>query len=374
MNIACDARSLVGFHTGVSTWVGQVMGGLARDHGRTVTLAASKPVEMPPQLQQANVHLLAPPRLAIPGTLWLHTVLPAQLRRAGADVFVGALAVLPRRCPVPAIAVVHDLTPRTHPQHHTLANRFCFNAYLEESLDRAAAVVPVSAATEDDLRQNVLSVRSRIVRIGNGVDGFFSPADSDNDGRGVRERYSGGRPYILHLGTLEPRKGVIDLVAAWERLHALVDDAPDLVLAGGRGWHTGPILSRIEASHHRRRIHLPGHVGRTDVRDLYRHAEVFVLASQAEGFGLPLAEAISCGAACVASDIPSLRETAGDAALYSAPGAPANLARSIARALDPATAAALRRYAALRAAELGWGPVVAAWDDLLETVVAESHG
>ncbi len=373
MNIACDARSLVGRHTGVATWVGHIMGGLARDRNRTVTLAASKPIDLPEVLRHQNVRVLAPPRLPIPGTLWLHTVLPAEMRRAGVDVFVGSLAVLPRRCPIPAVSMIHDITPRTHPRHHTLANRFCFNAYLEESLDWAAVVVTGSAATEHELLTHFHSVRSKLVRIGYGVDDFFSPAPEGDDGSATRNSLTSGRRYLLHLGTLEPRKGVTDLVSAWEELWDTHPDPPDLVLAGGPGWGMQPIMARIDDSPHRDHIHLPGYVDRETARDLLRFADVFVIASQAEGFGLPLAEAVSCGTPCVASDIPSLREAGGGAALYSAPCAPAELSRNIVAALDPDTADDLRQRAAVRAAELGWAPVVAAWDDLLERVVEESR-
>jgi glycosyltransferase involved in cell wall biosynthesis len=132
-------------------------------------------------------------------------------------------------------------------------------------------------------------------------------------------------------------------------------------------------MAAIEASPARPHIHLPGYVDREQALGLLRHAEVFVLASEAEGFGLPLAEAISCGTPSVASDIPALREAGGQAALFASPGDPAALAAAIGRALDPVVAGELRRRAAARAAGLRWEPVVDAWDELLEGVVAEAR-
>ncbi len=371
MNIACDARSLVGRRTGVATWLTEVAAGLARRHGRNVSLAASKPFELPDALQAAGVRQLPPPRLPIPGTLWLHTLLPHELAHCGADVFIASLAVVPRRCPVPAVAMVHDITPRTHPHHHTLANRFCFNAYLEESLERAAVVVAGSAATEAALLEQLPFVRTKLVRISYGVDGFFSPPAATDDGSATRDRFASGRRYLLHLGTLEPRKGISDLVRAFETLRSRLADPPELVIAGAPGWGTAPIMAAIEASPARRHIHLPGYVTREQARELLRSTEVFVLASEAEGFGLPLAEAISCGAPAVASDIPSLREAGGDAALFTPPGNPAALAAAIGRALEPEVAGKLRRRSAARAPGLRWEPVVDAWDVLLQRVVAE---
>jgi len=373
MNIACDARSLVGRRTGVATWLTEVAAGLARRPGRDVSLAASKPFELPDALRSAGVHQLPPPRLPIPGTLWLHTLLPHELGRCGADVLIASLAVVPRRCPVPAVAMVHDITPRTHPHRHTVANRFCFNAYLEESLERAAVVVAGSAATEAALLEQLPFVRAKLTRISYGVDAFFSPAGDGDDGSATRQRFATGRRYLLHLGTLEPRKGLLDLVRAYERLRGELEDPPELVIAGAPGWGTASIMAAIEASPARPHIHLPGYVDRAQALGLLRHAEVFVLASEVEGFGLPLAEAISCATPSVASDIPALREAGGQAALFTPPGDPAALAAAIGRALDPVVAGELRRRAAAHAAGLRWEPVVDAWDALLERVVAEAQ-
>ena len=372
MNIACDARSLVGPHTGVATWLTEIASGLARRHGNTITLTASKAIDVPERLTDAGVRSLPPPRPTIPGTLWLHTLLPHQLARLGADIFLASLAVAPRRCPIPTVAMVHDITPRTHPRHHTLANRFCFNAYLEESLDRADAVVVGSTATEDVLVEHLPFVRRKLTRIPYGVDGFFSPAPDGDDGTTTRSQFAAGSSYLLHLGTLEPRKGLRTLVEAFELLHRALPDPPALVLAGSLGWGTGPILAAVESSPVRQHIHLAGYVTREQARDLLRHAEVFVLASEAEGFGLPLAEAISCGTPSVASDISPLREAAADAALFTPPGDAARLAATIGRALDPAASAELRRRAAVRAPSLRWEPAVDAWHELITRVVRDA--
>lgn len=368
MNIACDARALVGPSTGVGTWTTNVAGGLA-ERGHQLLLASPRPVDLPPRLDRDGVAMLPRPRMPWPGTVWLHTVLRQQLIASEADVFVGSLAIVPRRGPVPSVAVVHDLTPRTHPSRHTLANRFCFNSYLESSVDDADAVVTVSRATADALLEVCPWARSKVVVIRNGVGDAFTP--TSDDGTRVRQRFSDGRPYILHLGTIEPRKGIDRVVAAWERLQTLVGEPPDLVLAGAEGWGVRPILERLDASPLRHRVHRPGYVDSGDVPALLAHARVAVVASEAEGFGLPLAEAICCGAASVASDLPVLRETAGDAALYVDTADVDAFARTLADALDPAVADRLRSRAAARAPELRWGPVIDAWDDLLTRILRD---
>ncbi|NCO69782.1 MAG: glycosyltransferase family 4 protein [Acidobacteria bacterium] len=146
------------------------------------------------------------------------------------------------------------------------------------------------------------------------VDPFFTPAPDSESSEPTRAAFAGGRRFILQLGTLEPRKGVATLIAAHASMLGRDPEAFDLVLAGARGWG-GDFVARALAAHpDPARVHLPGYVSRDDARALLRHAEVVVMASEEEGFGLPLAEALACGARCVISDDEALVEVAGDAA------------------------------------------------------------
>ena len=146
---------------------------------------------------------------------------------------------------------------------------------------------------------------------------FFRPADDPAapaaDPPALRR--AGGR-YILYLGTLEPRKNVEALVVACERMWGRRRSRPDLVLAGGAGWKTAGLHRRIARSPFRDKIHVAGYTAREAARELYRAAEVFVYPSLAEGFGLPVLEAMACGTPVVASTADALVEVGGDAALY----------------------------------------------------------
>ncbi len=369
MNIACDARALLGPRTGVGTWTVQIMAGLAATPGWRVELLTPAPLEdLPAPLAEAGASAVAPPPVRLPGSLWLQWLVPGQLRGLGANLFVASLAVAPRRCPVPSIVVVHDLTPRLLPDRHTLKNRFCFNAWVEDSLAGASAVVVPSCATRDELVRAFPWAVDRVRVIGEGADPRFSPEAAPGEAERIRARYAGGRPYLLHVGTLEPRKGILDLVAAWERIAESGPGAPDLVLAGGPGWGTGPILARIARSPLAGRIHLPGRVPDADLPALYRSAEAFVLASEAEGFGLPVAEALRCGAPVVVTETPALLEVAGGAALTAPVHDPGALAAAIRRALEPAERDRLRAAALERAPALGWEAAVAAWRELVREV------
>ncbi len=366
MNIACDARALVGPRTGVGTWTVEVMSRLARTPGWRVELMAHRPFTPPGELAAGGAVVVPPPAPGLPGTLWLQWVLPARLRRRPGTVFVGSLAMVPRRCPVPAVAVVHDLTPRLIPHRHTLKNRFCFNAYLEDSLAEAEVVVVPSLATREALLQLFPRVQEKVRVIGEGASERFRPEAAPGEAAAMRARHAGGRPYILALGTLEPRKGIPELVRAWSELALEDPGVPDLVLAGAVGWGAGPILAAVKRSPAASRIHLPGYVPAEDLPALLRSAELFVLPSEAEGFGLPLAEALCCGVPSIASEAPALREVAGGAALHVPAHHPEALARAMRRALAPDERRRLREAALRRAPALRWEPVIAAWRALLE--------
>jgi glycosyltransferase involved in cell wall biosynthesis len=364
MRIAFDARPLLGERTGVSVWLEGLVRGLAAATDWRLVACLPRPGEEIGLADLGGRLTRLAPRLALPGTLWLHTVAAAEV--AGrADVYLATLGILPRRLAVPAALVVHDLTPYTRPHHHTLANRFCFNAYFAESVAAADEVVCVSQATRDRLAAQAPSAGRRARVIAEGVDEYFSPATEADSGGATRARHAAGRPFLVQLGTLEPRKGVATLLAAHAALLRRHPGAPDLVLAGGRGWGGRWLEAALAAHLEPARVHLPGYVTREDARALLRHAEVVVLASEEEGFGLPLAEALACGAACVASDEPALVELAAGAAEHFPRGDAHALASALERALSRERRAALHAAARARAVSLRWAAPLAAWRGLL---------
>jgi len=161
--------------------------------------------------------------------------------------------------------------------------------------------------------------------------------------------------YALHVGTMEPRKNLPALLAAWRLLRARGIDPPTLVLCGGWGWQAGEIRREIEAAAREGWALHAGYVGAGELAALYQEAELVALPSFYEGFGLPAIEALRAGAPLVASDIPVLREVAGGAALYAPPDRPDLWADRIAELLaDPGLRKELRRRGRERAARFDW--------------------
>lgn len=352
MRIAVDARALLGKSTGIGTYTRGISLALAAREGVEVGLFTPRPIADPPLFDGA-VSLHADRHRF--GTVWLQTTLPARAAAWRADALLGALTIGPARGITPLVSVVHDLTAISHPEWHAARTLVGFLPLWESTVERAARFLCVSETTARELADLYPETRARIAVARNGVDAHFSDAPDAAAAERTRRRFAEGRRYILYLGTLEPRKDVETLVGACERLWVRRRSRPDLVLAGGAGWKSLPLHRRIAHSAFRDKIHVAGYASRSVALDLYRAADVFVYPSLAEGFGLPVVEAMACGTPVVASDIEALREVGGDAAIFVPPGDVATFAREIERVLDDdATREALCEAGPQRAARFTW--------------------
>ena len=372
MRIAIDARALLHERTGIGTYTDAIARGLAARPGVSVGLFAPRP--LPATVNDSGAFSLQTDHHPF-GIVWLQSTLPQRIARWGADVRVSALTIGPARGETPFVSTVHDLTPLTHPEWHAARTLVGFLPLWERTVERAARFLCVSQTTATDLVDRYPETRSRVRVTPNGVDlAYFTPGEDPAAKRRTRQRYSAGQPFILYLGTLEPRKNVEALVVACERIWGRRRSRPDLVLAGGAGWKTAGLHRRIARSPFRDKIHVAGYAARDAARELYRAAEVFVYPSLAEGFGLPVLEAMACGTPVVASTAEALVEVGGEAALYAPPRDVEALARAIEQALEDAPlreklAAAGRE----RAAQFPWDVGAAATADAVAEAAREAR-
>ena len=260
--------------------------------------------------------------------------------------------------PIATVATVHDMTFFDHPEWHERAKVPVFRRAIRLAAAKADVVVCVSEVTARRFRQ-LLSPRAEVFVAPHGVDlSRFAPSvDSPVDEAEVLAGcgLDPTRDYLLHLGTIEPRKGVPELVEAFARIAA---DRPclDLVLAGTPGWGAVAADRAVEAHGLALRVHRLGWVADEAVPTLLRRAAAVVYPSYEEGFGLPALEAVACGARLVTTAGTAMAELAGEAAWTAPPRDATALAEAIRQALDSGEAEWARRRAVglARAREHTW--------------------
>ena len=253
----------------------------------------------------------------------------------------------------PTVMTVHDLIFERYPQHHKVTNRAFLRLGMPLFVRAATHIIAVSRHTAHDLSAIYNVPTAKMTVIYEGVDAEFQPA-TPAQVAAIRARYSPDRPYLLMLGTLEPRKNHRLALTALAQLKA--QGYPHrLIIGGGKGWLFEPISQLVESMGLTNDLLFAGYVPAADLPGLYSGADALLLPSQYEGFGLPLLEAMACGAPVVSSNASSLPELAGDAALLIDPDDAEGFTAAIRQLIDqPNLASILRQRGLLQARKFTW--------------------
>ena len=327
VRVSLDASAIPARPVGAGRYVIELARALAvRDDVDLVTVTRRGDGQRWRALHAGNVVERAP-RLRPTRLLWEQAAFPRALRELGVDVHHAPHYTMPERASLPKVVTVHDMTFFDHPEWHQRTKAPLFRRAIRVAAERADAVVCVSAVTADRLRAR-LHPAVPVHVIPHGVDhARFRPEPSPDDEDALRA-LGVQQPYVAFLGTLEPRKDVPTLVAAFDRM-AVTQPALSLVVAGLDGWGAKAVNDAIGAASNRDRIRRLGYVPDTAVPALLRRAAAVAYPSLDEGFGLPALEALACGAALVTTEGTAMAEVTGDAALLIPPGNAESLAQAL---------------------------------------------
>ncbi|MFQ5406909.1 MAG: glycosyltransferase family 4 protein [Anaerolineales bacterium] len=241
--------------------------------------------------------------------LWTHIGLAAETARRPPDgLFIPAHA-RPLWCRVPTVVTVHDLGYVHFPEAHPRRQRAYLDWSTRHSARRSARLIADSQATRNDLTRFYGTPPEKVSVVYPGFDSTpFAQTTAQPAGLPTE--------YLLYVGTIQPRKGLLPLLDALAR----VPNAPPLLLAGREGWLSEQIRQRVSELDLESRIRFLGYVSDEELPALYAGTTAFVLPSLYEGFGFPVLEAMAAGAPVLCSDGGSLPEVAGDAALVTPAG------------------------------------------------------
>ena len=283
-----------------------------------------------------------PARLA-----WSHTVLPLRVRRLQPDVFHGPHYTLPAGAGCASTVTFHDPTFFTLPELHERAKVAYFTRAARTGIRRATRVIAVSDYARRGAIEHAGADVAKTDVVLEGIDpARYNPGSSDGETFPFE-------PYVLFVGALEPRKDISTLVSAFGSL-AADGLAQHLVLVGPRAWGAEAVDAAVSRLQHGT-VHQLSFVAEERKIELFRRASVFVYPSIAEGFGLPVLEAMACGTPVVTTTGSAPEEVAGDAAMLVPPRDEVALAEAIAKVLGtPDLASDLRKRGLERAAGLTW--------------------
>lgn len=359
MRIALDARKIRDF--GIGTYIRNVVTELDRLDHDTEYVLLCKPDDVEGMPALGNNFRLVPERAAL-YSIGEQFRVPMALRREGIDLFHEPHYTLPPLTRCRSVVTIHDCIHLMFPQD--LPNRLAY-AYARGSIwsatRHADRVMTVSESSKRDILHFVDVAPEKVSVIYNAIDErFLRPPDEAEMDR-VRQRWQLDHPFVLYVGNIKPHKNVERLIDAFGRARANGLDELRLVIAGDDISKYPALRQAIHRYRLDKQVRFLGFQPYGTLASIYRLARAFVFPSLYEGFGLPPLEAMACGTPVVTSNVSSLPEVAGGAALLVDPHDPDAIADGIRRVVtDEDLRAALIRKGAARARDFSWAQSVAA--------------
>ncbi|HVW44276.1 MAG TPA: glycosyltransferase family 1 protein [Amycolatopsis sp.] len=355
-SVLIDATAVPADRGGVGRYVDSLVQALDEDGAPITIVCQPRDVRL--------YHELAPRSRIVPAgpssvtrtarLVWEQTTLPALTRRLAVDVVHSPHYTMPLTSAAASVVTLHDATFFTDAVLHSSVKARFFRTWTRTALSRATLCVVPSRATQSELAR-VTRVRPRALEIiehGVDVERFHPP--SPDEVAAAREAVGlGNTPYVAFLGALEPRKNVPTLIRGFAKAVEHRASPPALVLAGQPGWDT-QVEKALDAAPRRLRVIRAGYLPFRNLAGFLGGAELVAYPSLGEGFGLPVLEAMACGACVLTTRRLALPEVGGDAVAYCGVGA-GDVAVALSELLDdPFRRSVLSAAAMRRAKDFSW--------------------
>jgi len=262
----------------------------------------------------------------------------------------------PLGCPVPVVVSVHDVSFLEHPEFFSVPRRQQLCWTVRRTVRSAARILTGSEFSRASITRAYGLNDDKVTVVPNAASPIFRPISREAAAARVRERFGIPGPFVLTVGDLQPRKNQVGLIAAFAELMRARAELPHrLVLAGKDTWFSGRIKRAARDSGVAGRVRFTGFVSDEELLDLYNACDVFVFPSFYEGFGLPVLEAMACGAAVACSNSSALPEVADASALLFDPRSTREMGRAMLDLLvDAELRSRMRKLGMNRASQFSW--------------------
>ncbi len=373
MHICLDVSPTAQKHAGLGRYAGEIARALDQ-HKSYLNLSLFYNQQGAAQLPDYLSHI-PHQKVNMGNKPWRMRVLLSQIlhwpmdKKFGAvDIFHATNHLLAHFGQARTVYTLHDLIFLRYPEYHLPYNRWYLTFTMPRYLRAADVVITPSEYSRQDALKFYNLPESKIKVIYEAPAPAFKPATDTTSLSRVRQQYNLPQKFILHVGTIEPRKNLGRLLEAFKSLLA---DQPDLrlVLIGKKGWLYDSFFEQLQALGLQDCVIFPGYVAEADLPACYQLAEVFAFPSLCEGFGLGPLEAMACGIPVVSSNSSSLPEVVGEAALLVKPTDTAALTQALRRVLtDPTLRNDLARRAVLQAQKFSWKKAVDELEEVYQSL------
>lgn len=252
-------------------------------------------------------------------------MMPFLLKKLKADVFVSPDGWMTLSTKIPCVQVLHDLNYAHNPGDIPFWTRNYYNILFPRYAKKATRIATVSEFSRQDIIRTYKVPEKKIIVTPNGCNIDYSPTTPEEQ-KETREKYTQGNPFFMYVGALIPRKNIARMLTAFDLFKQTDQQNTKLVVVGNRKWWTSNINEAWEKMQHKNDVLFPGRMQTPELRQLYSASKALVFVPYFEGFGIPILEAFRCDTAVITSNVTSMPEVAGDAALLTDPYSIENIA------------------------------------------------
>lgn len=301
--------------------------------------------------------------------IWFNYSIPKVLETHQVDLFLSPDGYIPNKSKVKTLAVFHDLNFEYYPKDIPFFNRKYYRKYFPQFAKKATRLATVSHYSKMDIARLYKVDENKIDVVYNGANEQYKSLPA-NIKKLVREKHAGGKPYFIFIGALNPRKNLVNLLKAFDIFKETDRSSTQLLIVGEKMFKTNTIFETYENMHFKADVVFSGRLSNLELHKALASALALTYVSYFEGFGIPIVEAFYTGTPVITSNVTSMPEVAGNAAILVDPFSPDDIASALSKiATDEDLRKELIEKGNIRKQEFHWQKTAdKLWDSILKTI------